>query len=205
MSDELRTDRQIKADVDAGLRWHAVATAAAEELKLINARLKADALQRPEEHTALHEAEREGTQWLAPGGLIIICSADSLSSDMERGSDPHHSAIAAIAAAVKLTQPEAHAACDEVDRIWLTLAEPWLGFVKTERDGLAYRQKVRELLPEPHATAFIEAWKSRDKDGLPKNAISAEWDALHQSRNLEAVRKELAKLDKAAAKKGATK
>ena len=198
----LRTFRQIKADVEAGLRLHAICEAANEELKEIASRLKADALDRPDEHQPLHEADREGRQWTAPGGLVIIISGDSLMSDMEEGSKQHTAALGAIWDAAKAQGQDMDT--PEARELWLAkfkaLTTPWRGYLKTERDGLAYRRAVRELLAEPHSEAFIAAWKSRDAAGLPKNTVSAEWEALAKDKSLEAAKKEFAKLEKGVAK-----
>ena len=198
----LRTFRQIKADVEAGLRLHAICEAANEELKEIASRLKADALDRPDEHQPLHEADREGRQWTAPGGLVIIISGDSLMSDMEQGSKEHIKAADAIlcdlqASGFEKGSPELPRLISEK---FALLAKPWTGYLKSERDGLAYRRAVRELLAEPHAEAFIAAWKSRDAAGLPKNTVSAEWEALAKDKAMETAKKEFAKLEKSVAK-----
>lgn len=198
----LRTDRQIKADVAAGLRLHAICEAAKEEMNEIASRLKADALNRPDEHRSLHEADREGRQWTAPGGLIIIISGDSLMSDMEEGSKHHHAALDAIFADLKNKVHDTNT--PEAWEMWTAnfaaLTTPWIGYLRTERDGLAYRRAVRELLAEPHSEGFIAAWKSRDASGTPKNTVSAEWEALAKDKAMETAKKEFAKIEKAIVK-----
>lgn len=206
----LRTAEQIADDVEAGLRLHGILKYAAESLKTIKERLELDALARPNEHEPLHEVEREGRKWTAPGGLEIILTADALKTEIERNGKEHLAIMEAIAHVVRLDTPGADTATatDLVTMLFERIAQPWNSFVRTESDGLKFRQLVNALLREPHATTVIDAWKSRNAKGIPKSDIKAEWDALTVQRADEAAAKrteKLLKLAKKAAKEEAAK
>lgn len=204
----MRPDAEIAADVEAGLRLHGIIEFADAALKDVAARLKADALACPGQHEPLHESEREGRRWLAPGGLTIILTADSLRSEIERNGPEHLKMIASIGADIRTKNPAADTATatDLVAETFAKLAKPWAGFARTERDGLAFRTLASTLIAEPFATEVIAAWKAVDKFGVPKSDVKAEWDSLANDRAMASAKKQIEKdikLAAKAAKKGA--
>ena len=190
-----RTPEQIAADVESGLRLHGILEFAKGELAEIKARLEADTLAHADEHKPLAEEDREGMQWIAPGGLTMIVTADSLMTSIEERSMAHLVTIEAASNTANddMGAKDQHAKDGNALQIFAALCKPWHGFIRVESDGLAFRKQCEELLRPVDAEAVIEAWKARDKNGIPKNGIKAEFAQLATDRAQAAAEKRQAK------------
>lgn len=169
LAPELRDADAIAADVDRGLAVFAILRELETELKEIEARLKADALARPDEHEPLADAKREGRQFIAVGSaytLPIIITADKLVGEFAAGS-PVHQRIEAAAGGIM-----AH------------FFRPVSAFANRFKDGKAFRLQAAELM-EGDAPAFIAACRAVDKDGIPKSDIKLQWEAAAAHTELE--------------------
>lgn len=190
-----RSEQAIAADVEMGLMLHAMLECAKQGLEEVSARLRADALERPEEHKPLVEGEREGMQWTAPGGLTVILTADKLKSAIERNGDEHATIVSCLTAYVINKNPDSDPLAKVNEFITATL-KPWSGFERIEKDGLAFRKQVAGLLPDAPdcAAQIIDAFKVRDGAGVPKSDIKTEWSDLAKARAMEKTQAEAQKL-----------
>lgn len=155
----MRALSSIAADVDRG--WQIITTALAEkaELKALEARLKQDALDRPDEHEPLADADREGRRFLAHGtrlALPIVLTADKIVMSFAADSEVH--ARIATASDGKL----------------LAFYTPKTTYESAAEDGKEFRRLAGETLGEK-APAFIAACLARDKYGIPKSDLRCEW------------------------------
>ena len=179
-----RPPAQIKADVESGLRLFKILDYAKAELAEIKERLEADALAHPDEHKPLEDDSREGMQWIAPGGLTVIITADALLKEIKAGGAEYVATLSAITTQVDTATPhltEDHRA-GKIAAAFTELCTPWAGYLRNKADGNDFRQQVRAMLSPECAEALIDAWKSRDKSGIPKNDIKAEFAALADER-----------------------
>jgi hypothetical protein len=205
-----RPAHDIAADVEMGLSMHAIAEAAKRAVEEITERLRKDALAHADEHTPLVESSREGSQWKAPGGLVVVVTADKLVASFKTGSEVQRGVFEQIENFARYVHDTDHKKEDRAAAIRKELFAPWEGYERTISDGHEFRELVRSLMPEapPHAERVIEWLKVKDKNGVPQNDIKAEWRALATARADEAATKlaeKLVKKNAAAAKKGAAK
>jgi hypothetical protein len=149
----------IEQDVDRGLEIHRLMTELKAELEQINGRLQLVALSG--EQIPLADKKREGMQYLAQGSLAkvpVVITADAIMGEFMEDS-PAHLKVKAAA-----------------QGLFPKFFKRVVAYVNVKKDnGKAFRQLADELLGKD-APAFIEACKSRDKDGIPKNAVKVEWD-----------------------------
>jgi hypothetical protein len=151
----------IKADVDRGLVVHREMAALEKEKSEIDARLIKAALDRPDKHLDLKDAERGGTRWLATGTeqlVPIIFTDDKLIGSFQTNSPVHE--ILVVAADGNLRH----------------FFKPINAYKNRFDDGKKFRKLAAELLAES-APAFITACTAKGTDGLPKSDIKIQWDA----------------------------
>lgn len=154
-------------DVDRGLAIHRQIKALEQELAEINARLAEVALNGPQ--VDLGDPELEGKQFIAQGTevkLPIVITSDAIIGTCAEDSKNH----LAIKAAAEGLFPKFY------QRV--------VGYKMIPKDGKAFRLQARELLGDK-APAFIDVCKSRDKDGIPKNAVKVEWDRAEATKQPE--------------------
>ena len=157
----MRSAAAIARDVDRGAEIVAKRKALDAELKDIEARLEQDALDRPDEHEPLADADREGKQFLAAGTgitLPIVFTADKLVKTFAPKSDVHERIEAAS------------------DGQLLRFYRLKPVYECTQKDGKAMRSFAAEILG-PKAPALIAAVRQVDKFGVPKSDIKLEWSA----------------------------
>ena len=204
-----RTPEVIRADVEMGLRLHAMLRVVKSGLEEISDRLRADALAHPEEHKPLAEECREGMKWTAPGGLTVILTADKLVTQFEDEKPTEAKVREIIYGFIHATMPEIFADADErhkkAQEIYSELFTRWTGWTRTIVDGLDFRLAVEKLMPQQPTCAemLIDALKSRDpKTGLPLSDVKTEWAALEKDRaaaeSEKAAKKLMGKITKAA-------
>jgi hypothetical protein len=154
----------IQQDVNRGIELHRRIKTYQAELEMINARLQLVALNGPQ--VDLGDPELEGKQFLAQGTEVkvpIVITSDSIIGECLEDSK-NHLAIKAAA-----------------DGFFPKFYKRVVGYARVPKDSKAFRLKARELLGDK-APAFIEVCKSRDKDGLAKNAIKVEWDRAEATK-----------------------
>lgn len=150
----------LRADIDRGLQIVDQIEMLERELKAIEARVEATALQG--EQVELVDAEREGRQYLARGSVEIvpvIFTADLLvKSFADRSATFDRIATSTPrnrGALTRFFQPVS---------TWKTLFE----------SGKEFRAKAAEILGAD-APAFVSACLQRDKHGIPKSQTKIEW------------------------------
>lgn len=161
----MRTPAEIRKDVDRGAEIVAEMAALKREKESIEARLKQDALDRPDEHEPLADAEREGRQFLARGSksvVPIVFTADLLVKSFATGSKLHS---------------RIYTAAGRDDIRLHSFYAPANKFEAVIKDGLAFRRKAPEIFGEL-APGFIAACRALDKHGVPKSAIKVEWNGF---------------------------
>jgi hypothetical protein len=148
----------VKTLVDRGLSIRARIAKDKEELRLIEEQLEQAAL--TGEQVDLVDEEREGKQFLAEGTkqiVPVIITADLIIGSFQKDS-AHHTRISE-AAKTKL----------------LAFFRPKTVYENLFDSGKKFRSQAAEILGED-APEFITACLSRDKHGVPKNAIKVDWD-----------------------------
>ena len=150
----------IKADIDRGLAIIAELDKLEAEMKGIEVRVKAAALQG--EQVELKDTDREGKQFLATGTqrvVPVILTADKLLGSFAANSKPHITIINALG-------PKAFHI--------LKFFRRTVKFENVFDNGKKFRRQANELLDKA-APAFITACLARDKDGIPKSDIKILW------------------------------
>lgn len=201
-----RTPEAIRADVEMGLRLHQMLKVVKAGLDEISDRLRADALAHPEEHKPLAEECREGRQWIAPGGLTVILTADKLVTQFEEGTPIEQAVSATLFMFVESTLKDASDEKKSLTCIALRdeLFKRWTGWTRSIVDGLDFRSAVEKLMPQQPTIAemLIDALKVRDESGVPKSDVKTEWAALEKDRataeSEKAAKKLMGKITKAA-------
>ena len=155
----MRALSSIAADVDRG--WEIVTAVAKmkEEFKAIEERLKRDALDRPDQHMPLADAEREGRKFIAHGTLLalpIVLTADKIVMSFAADSDVHK---------------RIEAASDGRLAAFYAPKTTWEAFTDKGKD---FRRCAKETLGDK-APAFITACLATGKGGIPKSDIKCEW------------------------------
>lgn len=159
----MRALSKITEDVDRGFALVALLASGAKELKAVEARLKQDALDRPDEHEPLKDADREGRQFTAMGtklNLPIVLTADKIVGSFAQASKVHKR-IGSVLASIEGAKLE-------------TFYQSETTFKTTTEDGKAFRALAADRLGED-AARFITACIAVDKDGVPKSDIKCEW------------------------------
>jgi len=167
----VRAPVSIRADVDRGFEVVAEIETLKKELKGITARLTQDALDRPDQHAPLADAERLGKQFIARGtalALPIVITADKLVQTCAVGSE--------------VEKRIAAAAGDQLDAFY-KLAQTRENIFA---DGQLFRIQAAVHLGDK-APAFIAACRAVDKHGIPKNDVRIEWQAAAALAKLEEV------------------
>lgn len=154
----MRAQTEIAGDVRRGLALSARIATDKETLAEIEARLKQDGLDRPDEHGPLDDDEREGRQWLAAGIVPVVFTADLLVKTFQADTVIEKR----IRAAAGHRFPKFFA--------------PARGYVTVQKDGKKFRALADEFMGED-APKFIAACRALDKQGLPKNAVKVLWSA----------------------------
>ena len=151
---------RLRADVDRGLEIREQMEKLTVELKGITARLTDAALHG--EQVPLVDDEREGKQFLAQGTdkiVPVIITADNLMGEFPAVGDKFDTIVATLEDRATL----------------LKFYKPVNKFENRFDNGKKFRALADELLGKA-APAFITACLSRDKFGVPKNAIKVVWD-----------------------------
>lgn len=165
----------LAALVDRGIVIKAQMKTLAEELKTIEAKLKAAGLE--SDHAELKDASREGRQFLARGSrsiVPVIFTADLLVKSFAPESVNHRAIEAAAGAhfahffALKPT--------------YETLFD----------DGKTFRTEADRMLGEA-APPFITACLQRGRGGVPKSAVKVEWEQAMAAEGHAAAGSEAAK------------
>lgn len=159
----VRATAQEKNLVEDALRIRRLIDTHEADLKDIETRLKALALEYPDRHEDLVDAEREGKQFLAQGfkhTLPIVITADSIIGTFADGTANHRRIEAASLE-------------------WQRFYSPVRSFANACKDGKQFRARAVEILGE-HAPTFISNCLVRDKDGIPKNSIKIEYAAAKE-------------------------
>lgn len=166
----MRSPKSIAEDVANGLAVLVQLQGLEEELAGIEARLVQDALDRPEEHQPLADAEREGRQFIARSGAVelpIVFTADKLVGTFAEESKVAKRIMDAI------PWPKFDAFYKKVT-----------SYAMVPKDGKKFRSLAADLLGE-EAPRFIAACRAVDKDGIPKSDIKVEWEAAAASKGME--------------------
>ena len=148
----------IKSLVDRGHEVHQKIVALQKELKAIEKKLKAAALNG--DHQELKDAEREGRRYLARGSariVPVVFTADKLVQSFQKFSAVY-SRIEAVA-----------------DGKLRSFYKPFEGFKIVYDDGKKFRAQADHILGDK-APPFITACLTRDRNGIPKSDIKVEWE-----------------------------
>lgn len=155
--------------VDRGLALRAEIAEREAELKGIEERLKAAALQG--EQIELVDAEREGRQWLAAGSAAVVpvvLTSDLLMQSFADGSPAH----AKVEAAAQGRLAEFYRPVTT----WKMLAT----------NGKAFRREAAGLLGPQAGAELVAACVLRDKYGVPRSQVKVEWDRAVQAEEVQA-------------------
>ena len=145
--------------VDRGLEITAEMARLEAELNDINTKLEGAAL--VGEQVDLNDANREGKQFLARGSaktVPVVISADSIVKSFADGSKTYAN-LQQIAGLVKLRQ----------------FYQPKTVWEAVFKSGKALRAIAAETLGAA-APSFVTAATQRDKNGIPKNKITVNWN-----------------------------
>lgn len=162
----------LRENIDRGLAIIAQIELLQAEYKEIEAAIKSAALERPAEHVALEDPEREGRQFLAAGSDLVVpvvMTADSIMKSFQKGS-PAHLKIAALAG----------------DRLAEFYVEP-SAYEAVLDDGKLFRARAREVFGEAKGPHFVAACLARKANGTPKSAIKIEWKRAAAAAKMEEV------------------
>jgi hypothetical protein len=157
------TKTQIAADVERGLQLRQQIKTLTAELKGIEKRLEQAGLEG--EQIPLQEEDREGRQFLARGGNVVVpvvFESDQLIASFKPGSDVEAKILRAFPAS-------------NVVPGLAGFYEAETTFSRVPKDGLAFRRLAREALGT-EAPAFVAACLQRDKTGAAKSRTVIAWD-----------------------------
>lgn len=157
------TPQQIAADVDRLLEIKTEIARLNEELKAIETRLEQAGLNG--DQIPLQDADREGKQYLARGSQRIVpvrFESDLIAGSFKPDSQMHLAVVAALG--------EAHA--DTLPKFFADTRT----FERVPKDGQAFRQLARKLLPPAPFAALVSAATQRSKDGIAKSKTVIAWD-----------------------------
>lgn len=159
----MTTTNTITADVDRGLDIIRAIEALKEELKGIEARLEAAALDAASEGLteSLVDEEREGRRYLAQGTIAklpVILESDQISGEFAEDSEKH-TLIKSLCG-------------DRITHLYKRIVK----FERRPKDGKAFRATAAEYWSPDEAAQIISAAISRDKYGIPKSRTVVAWD-----------------------------
>lgn len=157
------TPQQIAADIARGLEIKAQIAALEAELKAIESRLEAAALDG--DQIPLRDADREGKQFLARGKDKIVpirFESDLIAGSFQPDSQMHIAVITALGDDHKDKLPQ--------------FFKDTRTFERVPKDGRKFRQLAREILDSRTFALLIQAATQRNKDGIAKSRTVIAWD-----------------------------